>query len=269
MLTEKVRAHGGRVVKTLGDGMVCQFKEADSAFHAACEMQVAAVEAEAGADPKLAIKVGFTWGPVVSEGGDVFGDTVNVCARLVGLANPQQVLTTQEAVDALTAGLREQSRPLYPIKVRGRVGEVKVSEVIWRRDDPDMTKAFTRSGLVRATPPAATKEWILKVTYDGDTKVIEPSGSFKLGRDKANDVVVNSTLASRVHARIHGRGDKFVIVDQSSNGTFVLIDGNTRELRLRREEATLGERGYIGLGGPASTPGDHVVRYRLERRKPT
>ena len=266
MLTEKVRANGGRVVKTLGDGMVCQFKEADRAFRAACEMQIVAVDIEPQADTKLSIKIGFTWGPVVTEGGDVFGDTVNVCARLVSLANPQQVLTTQETIDALSPGLRERSRQLHALKVRGRVGEVKVCDVLWRTGDADITKAFTRSGLMRAKP-AATRQWILKVTYAGDTKVVQATESIKLGRDKENDVVVNSNLASRVHARISGRGDKFVIADQSSNGTFVMIDGNTRELRLRREEATLGERGYIGLGGPASSPGEHVLRYRLESRK--
>ena len=266
MLTEKVRTNGGRLVKTMGDGMVCQFKEPDGAFRAACEMQVAAVDAEPGPEPKLWIKIGFNWGPVVSEGGDVFGDTVNVCARLVALANPDQVLTTQETVDGLSPGLRERSRQLYPLKVRGRVTEVKVCDVLWRTGDADITKAFTRSGL-QVAAKAAARRWILKVTYAGNTTVVESSASIKLGRDQANDVVVNSNLASRVHARIYGRGDKFVVADQSSNGTFVMVDGHTRELRLRREEATLGERGYIGLGGPASSHGDHVLRYRLESSK--
>jgi pSer/pThr/pTyr-binding forkhead associated (FHA) protein len=98
--------------------------------------------------------------------------------------------------------------------------------------------------------------------------VVEPGASISIGRDKGNDMVVNSTHASRVHARVHGRGAHFVITDQSSNGTFVLIDGHTRELQLRRDEAVLGERGYIGLGDSASKQGDHVVRYRLENRKP-
>src|SRR5688572_31194680 len=106
-------------------------------------MQLAAGNVEPVGGRKLAIKVVFTWGPVVSEGGDVFGDTVNVCARLVALANPRQVLTTQETIDALSPGLRGQSRPLSAIKVRGRASEVRVCEVIWR-SDPDITKAFTR-----------------------------------------------------------------------------------------------------------------------------
>lgn len=253
---------GGSVVKSLGDGLVCQFGEADLAFRVACEMQLEAAKLEPAAGRKLSIKVVFTWGSVVTEGGDVFGDTVNVCARLVGLANADQVLTTQETVDALSANIRHRCRHLFPATVRGRIGEVDVYDVLWRAD-PDVTEAFGQPELA-----AARREWILKLSYAGDTVVVEPRGSVKVGRDKSNDVVVNSTKASRVHARIFDRGGHFVVADQSSNGTYVAIDGNTRELTLRREETVLGERGYIGLGAPAEGNGDHVLRYRLESRKP-
>jgi len=262
VLREKVALHGGVIVKSLGDGLVCQFADADGAFHAACEMQDAASAAEAGDGPKLAIKVAFNYGPVVTEGGDVFGDTVNVCARLVGLAGADQVLTTQETVAELSELLRGRARVLYPVKVRGRVEEVKVCEVLWRID-PDVTEAFSRSQL----NAAIAKDWVLKIAYGGDTVVLDLAGSVRLGRDKGNDLVVASAKASRVHARIYGRGGNFVIADHSSNGTFVVTDGSTRELTLRREEAVLGERGFIGLGGPASGSGDHVLSYRLERRK--
>ena len=263
VLMQKVEAHGGKIVKTLGDGMVCQFDDAESAFRAACDVQAAAVAAEAGDGPKLAIKVGVNWGPVVTEGGDVFGDTVNVCARLVGLAAPHQVLTTRETVDALPSNLQDLSRTLYPLNVRGRATEVNVCEVLWRAD-PDVTQAMTRSDLIIT---AAKRDSVLKVTYSGETVVVELTGAIKIGRDKTNDLVVPSNKASRVHARIFGRSGHFVIADQSSNGTYVAIDGNTRELTLRREEAVLGERGYIGLGGAASGNGDHILRFRLENRK--
>ena len=262
MLTKKVAAAGGKVVKTLGDGLVCQFGSAEAALRAACAMQAAAGQAAPRAQ-RLAIKVGFNFGPVVLKGSDVFGDTVNVCARLVGLAAPHQVLTTQETLDALPRTLQDITRPLYPLNVRGRVGEVKVCEVLWRAD-PDVTQAMTRSDLIIT---AAQRDSILKVTYSGETVVVELTGAIKIGRDKTNDLVVPSNKASRVHARIFGRSGHFVIADQSSNGTYVAIDGNTRELTLRREEAVLGERGYIGLGGAASGNGDHILRFRLENRK--
>lgn len=262
LLGDKVKANGGKVIKTLGDGMVCQFGAADSAFRAACAMQEGVTAEDSDSGSKMMIKVSFTWGPVVTEAGDVFGDTVNVCARLVGAAGPEQVLTTQETVEALSPGLRISCRELYPVRVKGRAEEVEVCEVLWR-SDPDITEVFSRSQI-----NAAMREWILKLSYGGGTIVVEPTGSARLGRDKTNEVVVTSSKASRVHARIYGRGANFVIADQSSNGTFLAIDGNAREVALRRDEAMLGERGAIGLGGPTYDGGDHVVRYELERRKP-
>jgi adenylate cyclase len=263
VLTGKVKQHDGSIVKTLGDGMVCQFKDADHAFRAACDIQETALAAEAGEGPKLTIKVAFNWGPVVTERGDVFGDTVNVCARLAGVAGPHQVLTTKETIDALSQSLRSRSRQLYPLKVRGRVEEVSVCEVLWRTD-PDVTEALSRSQITAA----AARDWILKLTHGAKTRVLELTGSLRVGRDKDNDLVVSSTKASRVHARIYGRGGNFVVADQSSTATYVAMEGTGREVILRREEAVLGERGTIALGAPASRDGDHVLRYRLERRKP-
>jgi pSer/pThr/pTyr-binding forkhead associated (FHA) protein len=110
-----------------------------------------------------------------------------------------------------------------------------------------------------------TRRWALKLTYSGTTVTVEAGGNIQLGRDKTNDLVVESSLASRVHARIYERDGHFVLSDLSSNGTFLRNDGHMNEIVLRREEAMLGERGWIGLGRPTVSHGDHMLRYRLER----
>ena len=257
-LDRVVGAAGGVIVKNLGDGVVCQFREADAAFRAACAMQEASAKVAAEAWPRMRIKVGYNYGPVVLKDSDVFGDTVNVCARLVSLANPAQVLTTARTVEALSPGLRTRCRDLYTIKVRGRVSQVRVWEVLWR-SDPDVTK-------VEESEPSGDTgaKWVLKVSIAGQSYIVEPGATLRIGRDRANDIVVGTEHASRIHARIFTREDHFVIVDQSSNGTFLMADGS-REVRLRRSEALLGDRGWIGLGRSAAHHGDHVLRYRLER----
>lgn len=257
-LDKKVNAAGGIIVKNLGDGIVCQFRDPEAAFRAACAMQESAAKVAEDARPTMKIKVGYNYGPVVLKDRDVFGDTVNVCARLVSLANPAQVLTTQQTVEALSPGLRSRCRELYATKVRGRNTQVSVWEVLWSAD-PDVTK------VEQSAPHEAGVEWILKLSIGGESYVIEPGATFRIGRDSANDVVVATEHASRLHARIFTREDHFVLVDQSSNGTFLMVDGS-REVRLRRSEALLGERGWIGLGRSAAKHGDHVLRYRLERR---
>jgi adenylate cyclase len=260
-LDKQVNTHGGVTVKTLGDGMVCQFRDPDAAFRAACGMQEATARLGSEGGEVLKIKVGYTYGPVVLKDRDVFGDTVNVCARLVSLANPAQILTTRQTVGALPEGSRSRCRELYATKVRGRSGEVMVCEVLWK-SDPDATRINTVS---MQTTPKANWNWILKLTYAGETFVVDSSKAMRLGRDASNDLVINTDNASRVHARIFARDEHFYIADQSTNGTFLLVDGTTREVRLRRSEAMLGERGWIGLGKSAANHGDHVLRYRLER----
>ncbi len=257
----KVAAASGIVIKTLGDGMVCQFGTADSAFRAACALQTTAQQIAPRVPGRLAVKVAFTYGPVVLKGGDVFGDTVNVCARLVAMANPGQVLTTGQAFAALSRTLMLRCRALYPVKIKGRAEPVSVYDGPWRVD-PDLTETS-----MQVDAPARTGRWVLKLSYGGETFDVQPEGDTRIGRDKSNDVVIASPRASRLHARIYARERNFVIVDQSSNGTFVLIDGSDSEVVLRREEAVLGERGWIGLGNPASKHGNHVLRYRLAKRK--
>src|SRR2546430_166059 len=77
----------------------------------------------------------------------------------------------------------------------------------------------------------------------------------RIGREADNDVVVATEHASRLHARIFSRDGNFVLADQSTNGTFLIDDAGQREVRLRRSEAVLGERGWIGLGKSAASHG--------------
>jgi adenylate cyclase len=254
-------SHEGIVIKTLGDAVVCQFRDADKAFRAACDMQTAASVLSPRSQAKFTIKISFNFGPVVVKDDDLFGDTVNVCSRLNTLGGPEQVLTTQQTVQSLSPGLRLRCRQLYPLKVKGKVEEITVFDVLWRLD-PDITERDLPARPAASRNPVA----VLKVSYGGESFTVGPAQEVLLGRDKGNDIIIESARASRVHARIFGRDGNFVIADQSSNGTFLLIDGNSREMLLRREEAVMGERGWVGVGKSAEGHGTHVLRYRLERR---
>jgi adenylate cyclase len=86
--------HGGRVVKWLGDGVMFHFRDPTGGVVAALEM----IEAVSEADLPPA-HVGLHTGPVVFQGGDYFGRTVNIAARIAEQARPGQVLVTQEIVD--------------------------------------------------------------------------------------------------------------------------------------------------------------------------
>ena len=258
-LDKVIAKYTGLVVKTLGDGIICVFDDPDNAFRAACEIQTTVHAAAQGTRNRLQLKIGFTYGPVILSKGDVFGDTMNVCSRLVVLANPEQILTSAQTVDALSPGLRSRCRALFPTRIKGKADEVAVSEVMWRYDP-----AVTETNLTRADFAKAT-QMSLKLIYRGNIFVVNRSRpTLQMGRDDSNDIVIVSLFASRIHARVHTREGHFVLTDLSSNGTFLLVDEHSGEVHLRREEAVLGGRGWIGLGKNATRHGDHSVRYSLQ-----
>src|SRR5204863_43255 len=84
---------------------------------------------------RLQIHVGLQFGPVLEEGRDVFGDCVNVAARMVKLAKPSQIIAGGECVEALTGSMKDQTRALDKLPVKGREQEVEVYEVLWRQSE--------------------------------------------------------------------------------------------------------------------------------------
>jgi len=255
--------HLGGVVKALGDGLICVFEDPDHAFRAACEIQAALRAAAQGERNRIQLKIGFTYGPVILDKGDVFGDTMNVCARLATLANPEQILTSAATVEALSPGLRAHCRALFPTRVKGKAEEVPVCEVLWRFDP-----ALTETNLTRAAFARALQQ-SLKIIYRGNIYVVNRARpTLQMGRDDTNDIVIVSLFASRIHARVSSREGHFVLTDLSSNGTFLLPEDDSgvqaAEIHLRREEAVLPGRGWLGLGKNATIHGDHSVRFSLQ-----
>src|SRR5687767_10337706 len=86
LMKQKTQGAKGRVVKTIGDEVMSAFPSADAAADAAIEMQLAISELPPVGNTTLGIRIGFNFGPVVERDGDVFGDAVNLAARLAAVA---------------------------------------------------------------------------------------------------------------------------------------------------------------------------------------
>jgi hypothetical protein len=251
-LKAAVEKYSGTVVKTVGGELIAHFDFADLALRAASAMQAAM----RGRSDGLELKVGFTVGPVIRDGGDVFGDTVNLAARVVSIANPRQILTTRQVADRLPPYLRSVCRDIDSISVKGKTEEIPVYEVVWQQD-----KATTVVGdpLTRERRSPAT----LKLFHRGRTwNLGDGRDALAAGRDPASDIVVTGENVSRLHARFFLRQGKFVIADQSANGTYLHML-QREEILLHREEFVLLGRGRIGLGQSVADMGDDAISFEV------
>jgi len=101
----------------------------------------------------------------------------------------------------------------------------------------------------------------LSLKFRGDTIEVSPHRpSITLGRQRHNDVVVEDNRVSRTHARFEYRQGKFVLIDQSTNGTYVFLRGK-RDLNLRQDELPLSGSGFIGLGRKVSADSPEAINF--------
>jgi class 3 adenylate cyclase len=239
LLREAAQEFGGRVVKTTGDGVMCAFDHAEGGLHAARFMQVRLAEQAALGGPPLAIHVGCHYGSVLESDGDLYGDCVNVAVRVVGLAKAGQIITTQEVVGRIGERLRERVRMLDRVAVKGKREPLEIFELSWQ-DSEDLTTLGTRFEEVPTR---------LKLVFGSRELWFDAVGgnALRLGRDAACDIVIVDRRVSRHHARIEKRRDKFMLIDESANGTYVAVNGEP-EICLRREELVLRASGRICIG---------------------
>jgi class 3 adenylate cyclase len=255
LLQRVVEDNAGRVIKSVGDGLMCEFIDVNRALEAAKAMQVA-VASGTDSSAKLGIHVGCHYGQVIENAGDLYGGTVNIASRVAGVARAGQVITTQEIVNLLRDELQWELRVLDSISVKGRRDELAVFEYLWQAP-ADRT--------VAVAPAARPQNARLRLNFRGREVWLDRlgSGSVTLGRDPACEVSVHDREASRQHATIEVRGNKFVVIDHSSNGTYVAWEITT-ETWLRREEMILPPRGRISLGHSTFAPGATVVEFSQE-----
>lgn len=258
VLGEATIKAGARVVKRTPDKLMALAANADTAVETAAALHQVMMRLPPLAGVRLALGVAFHHGPVIQKDEDVFGDTVNLAARLVELAGRGQIITTRETARDLGGLYRPWIRDLYATDIKGRSEKVELIELVWQAD-PDET-ATTLTVPTKKLAPAAGA---LILVYRG-AKVVRrrQRDSITLGRDDKCGLVVHADDASRLHCTIERKHDKFVLVDHSTNGTYVTIEGSP-EVLVQREEFALTKRGTIALGRPKSaTP--EIVEFAVD-----
>ena len=256
LMREKTVNAKGRVIKTIGDEVMSAFATADQAADAAIEIQSAISEMPPVGNTQIGVRIGFNHGPVVERDGDVFGDAVNLAARLAGVATKGQIITARDTVMLMSPMLKAATRAITTIQVKGKAQEIQVYELMWQQSE-DMTTLASQKSVYK---PKNAK---LRIVVQGNEVILSSERpAVALGRDASADLVIKERMASRAHGKIERRLDKFILTDHSANGTFITIEGD-KEIVLRREEFTLRGHGWVAFGQSRATATD-VVEFFCE-----
>lgn len=262
-----VAANHGRVVKTLGDGLMALFDQSAHASAAAGQMHdlldsmvMRGQERGASAGLRgLRLQVAMARGEIVEMGGDAFGDAVNVAARLLDHAGDNETLITVEVLLGLPLEMRTRYRSLDRLVLRGRAEPVQVHVLGGRRGSD---QAVTQFGDVA---PSVTEPDGLRLRWGESQRVFASQQlPLVLGRSPQASFCVDDNRVSRSHCRIDWHGGSFQLTDLSFNGTYVrFADGEI--VSLRRGSCTLHGHGSIGLGGSPNDPDSACVRFEVQR----
>lgn len=253
-----IHKYNGKVIKIIGDEAMSVFASAEKAADAA-SMIHEKLSTKDYHGVMLAMRVGIHYGPAIIENKDVFGDAVNLAARMVAQAKAHQTIISKASVDLLPARQKSSCRFVDSAPVKGKKEEIGIYELLWEQDE-DVT-SMAKSVISGSTTAYDQGQVRLHVSYHQKKVVVDKShSSLMLGRSKGCDLYVNEEMASRYHVRIELRRDKFFIIDQSTNGTHVRVNGGA-DTFLRREEMPLVGNGQISLGRSFDEKPTEVVSF--------
>jgi adenylate cyclase len=242
-LTKICEQNGGRVIKTIGDEIMCTFPAALNGVLAACDMQRRMGRDIDFVRDSLAVRIGLHHGDALEEDdGDVYGDAVNTAARMASLAKREQVVTTAATYDSLSGKVPE-ARSLGKARVSGKLLPIEIVDLVWQEDTSGMT-------MVQSSVRGAGGEELatLRLRHRANQVALDPNSQpFSMGREPGNHLVVEADWVSRTHAMIEYKRGHFMIADRSTNGTYVRI-GDDDEIKVHRDELHLRKAGTISLG---------------------
>ena len=255
-LSDIISKSQGVTIKTGGDDVMCRFSNADHALAAANEMHLFLADKTAPSkESKIAIRVGAHQGPVIESEGDIYGDAVNLAARVAALARGGKTLISGYTFEQLPETSRKRCRRFTTTTVKGKEQPIDVYDVVWEQTD-ELTRIVGKD-VVDAI------QSVLTIQYEDD--IIKMSAntvtSATVGRGQDCDLIIPSHQASREHCKIECNRGKFTFVDNSANGSY--INHNGTELFFHQEQVPLQGEGYISLGEPSANNPDFLLHYSI------
>lgn len=233
-----IEANGGTVLQRDMQQICISFERCDAAVQAGCEMLERVMSLPPVSGTRLAVRIGLHYGAVEADGRN--GEGLAVAQRLAALCRPGQALASGAAVMLLSPSTRHFAGT-------EAIHDAELDKLEW-----PVYAIGQRVGVVTSVPPSARVSQRLRLRHQQEILFVEEQRPvLLLGRELGNDVVIIDARASRQHARIERRREGFILIDQSTNGSFVSIDG-IGERCIKDDEIALSGPGRIGCGFSAN-----------------
>ncbi len=235
---------GGHCIKRSGDELLLLFESAAAACKALRTIQI---------DAQLPLRIGAHAGALIRKRGDVFGDTVNIAARMTAIACAREIVISEKIHSGLVGELRESCRRFEQVRLRGTERRMAIYHLCW-----ESATATRFNFSVRITD--ATRRRLLLKTKSGPLALTREQ-ELTFGRDPQCDVVIDDPRVSRFHATLEWHRGAVVLRDHSTNGSFVQPDDQTRPHFVRREMLRIRGAGELNFGGQTT---DCSVQFSFE-----
>jgi class 3 adenylate cyclase len=252
-MADAVSNNSGTVLRTVGDSTLASFDDCNDALHAATEMQ------KRHKTTPLSVRVGFHFGPVIPDKGDVYGNAVNIAARVASYAKTDEITATEQTVALLNTGNRAKATLLDTINVKGISEAMGVYRVAWETDESMHTRVAAPVNIKHAQ----NEDRFMEISANlKSCRLDKHSGDITIGRDTECVLQMNGDRVSRHHAQISWRAGQLILTDSSTNGTYVQRNGQAA-LFVRRESVVLEDAGQLGMGIMASDDLAHTIAYKI------
>ncbi|MEM8577835.1 MAG: adenylate/guanylate cyclase domain-containing protein [Pseudomonadota bacterium] len=253
--------HGGEFVRSKGDDVLCLFEDANRAIAAARDIIAL------GARGEVSLHAGLHWGLVVYRGSELFGDAVNIAARLSSQAKDNELMVSRTCLDRAKLTDASDMRAMGDVTFRGIGMPIGTYALLAETELDEAAGEATQFGgqptMFNAQWAEQTARTSLRLTWDGGATEVMDGGQVRIGRSAQCELQMPQAWVSRVHSAISVRGGIVEYQDSSSAGTTLAI-GDAPPFFVRRQTIALSGSGAIELGNGTDPEAPRIL-YEVTR----
>lgn len=244
-MTRSIEGYQGKLLQSAGDEMLVIFPNAELACQSAIDMHQRIADLPPVSGHKLGIRVALH-----DSNDNTAPSTLKQASlmRIAGLAGADQILCSAPVVEALNGN------GSIPVKTRPEFTPINELDVALGLYQVQWTPTHCASAPAALETASSVSPLKFCLRYRGKAYLIdEKHPSLSLGRDPSCSLTIQNRKVSRAHARIERRPDGFFLIDTSTNGSFLSMQGR-QEILLRKREIRLEGKGILCLGTSINDP---------------